>query len=114
VPPAPRCRLARPLWPHLAPLASHVTSSPPLRPPLQVASEQGGLPDHGSSLRVVPLFETLDDLDASESVMQQLLENEWYATHLKTTHDNHQEVMLGYSDSGELGWCCWCCWCCWC
>jgi phosphoenolpyruvate carboxylase len=53
-------------------------------------------------MRVVPLFETLADLDASASVMEQLLNNEWYAKHMRTTHDNQQEVMLGYSDSG--GW----------
>ncbi len=26
--------------------------------------------------------------------------NEWYREHLATVHGNHQEVMLGYSDSG--------------
>ena len=30
-------------------------------------------------LRVAPLFETLDDLDHSESAMEQLLSNEWCA-----------------------------------
>jgi len=70
-----------------------------LRP--QVAAETGKAPDHTNSLRVVPLFETLDDLDASADVMQTLFNNPWYRAHLRTVHDNHQEVMLGYSDSGK-------------
>lgn len=71
---------------------------PPL---LQVAAETGKAPDHTNSLRVVPLFETLGDLDASGEVMSRLFNNRWYRQHLRTTHDNHQEVMLGYSDSGK-------------
>jgi phosphoenolpyruvate carboxylase len=59
------------------------------------------VPDHTNSLRVVPLFETLDDLDASGEVMNRLFNNRWYRAHLRTVHDNHQEVMLGYSDSGK-------------
>lgn len=50
---------------------------------------------------MVPLFETLDDLDAAGDVMTTLFENAWYRQHLRVTHDNHQEVMLGYSDSGK-------------
>eukprot|EP00798_Chlamydomonas_sp_ICE-L_P002906 gene2906-4964_t len=30
-----------------------------------------------------------------------LLSNDWYKSHLARTHDNHQEVMLGYSDSAK-------------
>ncbi|KAI7840424.1 hypothetical protein COHA_005854 [Chlorella ohadii] len=52
-------------------------------------------------LRVVPLFETLSDLEASRSVMQSLYSNPWYRQHLATVHNNSQEVMLGYSDSGK-------------
>ena len=48
-------------------------------------------------LRVAPLFETLDDLDNSESAMRQLLENEWYKGLINGT----QECMIGYSDSGK-------------
>ena len=48
-------------------------------------------------MRVAPLFETLDDLDHSESAMEQLLSNEWYAAHIK----GEQECMIGYSDSGK-------------
>ncbi len=48
-------------------------------------------------MRVAPLFETLDDLDHSESAMEQLLGNPWYAAHIK----GEQECMIGYSDSGK-------------
>jgi phosphoenolpyruvate carboxylase len=48
-------------------------------------------------IRVAPLFETLDDLDHSESAMEQLLSNDWYGKHIK----GEQECMIGYSDSGK-------------
>jgi phosphoenolpyruvate carboxylase len=67
----------------------------------QVAAEAGRAPNHADSLRVVPLFETLDDLDAAGEVMQRLFANPWYRAHLRSVHSNHQEVMLGYSDSGK-------------
>ncbi|QDJ12759.1 phosphoenolpyruvate carboxylase [Mergibacter septicus] len=48
-------------------------------------------------LPVVPLFETLDDLEACESVMRQLFDLEWYYQAI----DHHQMVMIGYSDSAK-------------
>ena len=48
-------------------------------------------------LRVAPLFETLDDLDASEDAMKALLSNPWYHAHI----NGEQECMIGYSDSGK-------------
>ena len=68
---------------------------------LQVAGETGAVPDASQSLRVAPLFETLDDLDRSGAVMTTLFANPWYRAHLRDTHGDHQEVMLGYSDSGK-------------
>ncbi|KAG2442798.1 hypothetical protein HXX76_002877 [Chlamydomonas incerta] len=70
---------------------------------MQVGAEagRGGGPEDGGSLRVVPLFETLEDLDAAEDVMTRLLTNPWYRQHLRTVHGDAQEVMLGYSDSGK-------------
>ena len=50
-----------------------------------------------SMLRVAPLFETLEDLEHSESAMEQLLSDPWYAAHIK----GEQECMIGYSDSGK-------------
>jgi len=52
-------------------------------------------------LRVVPLFETLKDLQAAPAVLRQLFSIPWYQTHLAKVHNRHQEVMLGYSDSGK-------------
>lgn len=48
-------------------------------------------------LRVVPLFETLDDLHNSEGAMRSLLSNSWYHNHI----NGRQECMIGYSDSGK-------------
>ncbi|GFH28311.1 uncharacterized protein HaLaN_26785 [Haematococcus lacustris] len=53
------------------------------------------------TLRVVPLFETLEDLDAGGPIMRRLLALPWYRQHVRHAHGNHQEVMLGYSDSGK-------------
>jgi hypothetical protein len=57
--------------------------------------------DERTMLRVVPLFETLDDLSGAPAVMDALFSNPWYRQHLKTEFSSRQEVMLGYSDSGK-------------
>jgi len=44
----------------------------------QVAAERGMTPDLNRTLRVVPLFETLDDLDQGGPVMQRLLSLPWW------------------------------------
>lgn len=49
------------------------------------------------TLRVAPLFETLDDLEYAETAMEQLFSNAWYHAHIK----GRQECMIGYSDSGK-------------
>lgn len=46
---------------------------------------------------VCPLFETLDDLNNSETVMKQLFSLDWYRNFI----NNHQMVMIGYSDSAK-------------
>ena len=48
-------------------------------------------------LRVVPLFETLDDLKNAKDVMENLFKLPWYRKLIK----NKQEVMIGYSDSSK-------------
>ena len=48
-------------------------------------------------LRVVPLFETLDDLINAKSIMEKLFSRAWYRKLIK----NKQEVMIGYSDSSK-------------
>ena len=50
-----------------------------------------------SYLRIVPLFETLSDLQNSHIVMENLFKNTWYLNHFK----NSQEIMIGYSDSSK-------------
>lgn len=48
-------------------------------------------------LRVVPLFETLDDLDGAGACLDALLSIPWY----RDAISGHQEVMIGYSDSAK-------------
>ena len=48
-------------------------------------------------LRVVPLFETLDDLINSKEIMEKLFSQSWYRKMI----NNDQEVMIGYSDSSK-------------
>ncbi len=60
----------------------------------------GGVP--AISLNLVPLFETIADLDASAAIMQQLFALPWYQQLLKS-RGSVQEVMLGYSDSNKDG-----------
>jgi phosphoenolpyruvate carboxylase len=53
-------------------------------------------------LRVSPLFETIEDLSRIEEVLSLLLDDPTYAA-LLAASGNHQEVMLGYSDSCKDG-----------
>ena len=49
------------------------------------------------NMRVVPLFETLSDLDNAKDCIDALLNVDWY----KAYTEGHQEVMIGYSDSSK-------------
>ncbi|XP_030449295.1 phosphoenolpyruvate carboxylase 4 [Syzygium oleosum] len=60
-----------------------------------------GRPCPGGTLRVVPLFETVKDLREAGSVIRKLLSIDWYREHILRNHGGHQEVMVGYSDSGK-------------
>ncbi|CDP00553.1 unnamed protein product [Coffea canephora] len=60
-----------------------------------------GRPCPGGTLRVVPLFETVKDLREAGSVIRRLLSIDWYREHIIKNHNGHQEVMVGYSDSGK-------------
>ncbi|EMS56511.1 Phosphoenolpyruvate carboxylase 4 [Triticum urartu] len=55
----------------------------------------------GGTLRVVPLFETVKDLREAGSAIRKLLAIDWYREHIIKNHNGHQEVMVGYSDSGK-------------
>jgi len=59
-----------------------------------------GLSEH--AFRIVPLFETIDDLNRSEEVMEAFLQHPLHREKLETL-SNVQEVMLGYSDSNKDG-----------
>ncbi|MGZ5123914.1 MAG: phosphoenolpyruvate carboxylase [Burkholderiales bacterium] len=55
-----------------------------------------------SDLDVVPLFETIDDLEACDALMRQLFANAAYRAQLEA-RGRFQEIMLGYSDSSKDG-----------
>ena len=48
-------------------------------------------------MRIVPLFETLDDLRGAPAAMEALYSVDWYRQYC----DGAQEVMIGYSDSSK-------------
>lgn len=51
---------------------------------------------------VIPLFETVDDLEIAHQVMETLYSNKAYAEHLKR-RGNKQTIMLGFSDGTKDG-----------
>ena len=53
-----------------------------------------------SRIDVVPLFETLDDLDAAPRVVRELLDDPVYRRQLEA-RGRRQEIMIGYSDSAK-------------
>ena len=48
-------------------------------------------------LRIVPVFETLSDLQNSSKIVDNLFKNRWYTN----IFSNEQEIMIGYSDSSK-------------
>ena len=53
-------------------------------------------------LNISPLFETIDDLERSASILKDVLEHDFYKK-LITDNNQGQEIMLGYSDSCKDG-----------
>jgi len=51
-------------------------------------------------LRVVPLFETVKDLQEAGAAIRKLLSIDWYREHIIRNHNGHQEV--GYTRNGML------------
>lgn len=49
------------------------------------------------AMRVVPLFETLDDLQRAPATVEALFSSEVY----KSLINGQQEIMVGYSDSAK-------------
>jgi phosphoenolpyruvate carboxylase len=54
------------------------------------------------AIRIVPLFETIDDLRRADSIMTQAYQHRIYRAALRGQADL-QEIMLGYSDSNKDG-----------
>lgn len=63
-----------------------------------IAKEEGAL----STLNIVPLFETIDDLRHAPGVMKSLFNNHAYRMNIKA-RNGLQEIMIGYSDSNKDG-----------
>jgi phosphoenolpyruvate carboxylase len=55
-----------------------------------------------SKLDVVPLFETIEDLEESSNQMAHIFEHPLFSKQIKA-RGNFQEIMLGYSDSNKDG-----------
>jgi len=80
--------------------ASHVMEVMLLARSAKLLGQKGG--KLFCNIGVSPLFETIEDLNHIEPVMEALFSNKIYAE-LVNQHDNTQEVMLGYSDSCKDG-----------
>ncbi len=78
------------------------TTSPSQPLGVLLLARVAGLYDPGrrSSLDIVPLFETLRDLQGAHRVMEVLYAHPSYADHL-ALRGKQQEVMVGYSDSNK-------------
>src|SRR5881394_4151399 len=59
-------------------------------------------PSGRSAVNIVPLFETIEDLQASSGIMDRMLSLHDYRK-LVESRGGVQEVMLGYSDSNKDG-----------
>lgn len=54
------------------------------------------------TIDIIPLFETIDDLERAAGVMEMLYQNEVYRKHL-SFRNNAQTIMLGFSDGTKDG-----------
>lgn len=52
------------------------------------------------AIPIIPLFESLQDLNGAGAVLEDLLGIAWYRDYVRE-HENHQVVMIGYSDSAK-------------
>lgn len=55
-----------------------------------------------SEIDVVPLFETIEDLQGCDTLLRRLFSEKTYKLHL-SARGRYQEIMLGYSDSSKDG-----------
>ena len=81
---------------------SHSTSVSDLLELAIMLKEVGLIDENGTRVQIVPLFETIEDLDNSCETMEKYLSlpiaQKWIAS-----KNNYQEIMLGYSDSNKDG-----------
>jgi phosphoenolpyruvate carboxylase len=61
-----------------------------------------GWKEEDMNVDIVPLFETVEDLQHAEAIMNSLYENEVYLRHLKR-RNRRQTIMLGFSDGTKDG-----------
>ncbi len=62
----------------------------------------GGWKKEELNIDIIPLFETIDDLQVAAEVMRTLYSNPVYKKHLQR-RNNHQTIMLGFSDGTKDG-----------
>ncbi len=62
----------------------------------------GGWKKNELSIDIIPLFETIDDLEAAADTMKTLYENEDYRNHIRK-RNNRQTIMVGFSDGTKDG-----------
>ena len=62
----------------------------------------GGWKPEELTVDIVPLFETVDDLQSAAETMRTLYENDFYKKHLQL-RNNKQTIMLGFSDGTKDG-----------
>lgn len=58
--------------------------------------------DGKSGIFITPLFETIEDLENAQEILEVLSKNEHYRQYLKDS-GNAQQIMIGYSDSSKDG-----------
>ena len=83
-------------------IISHATSVSDMLELAILLKEVGLVDKERARVQIVPLFETIEDLDHSEETMRKYLSlplaKKWIAS-----RNNYQEIMLGYSDSNKDG-----------
>ncbi len=62
----------------------------------------GGWQKESLPIDIVPLFETIEDLQQAPSIMEELYTNEVYRKHLQQ-RNNRQTIMVGFSDGTKDG-----------
>ncbi|EQC77103.1 Phosphoenolpyruvate carboxylase [Streptococcus sp. HSISM1] len=83
-------------------IISHATSVSDMLELAVMLKEVGLVDTEKARVQIVPLFETIEDLDHSEETMRSYLSLP-IAKRWITSKNNYQEIMLGYSDSNKDG-----------